>query len=130
MPLPPNLPNPALRRALRVPLPVQSVGLRDAGPPRFLGYLANVSETGAFVQCTNPRPVGTRLSLQLRLPGLDDRVLCDSAEIMWTRRFATTDDGCPGMGMFFVALGSETRTALRRFCATGGPAGSTRISRG
>ena len=127
MPLPPN---PALRRALRVPLPVQSVGLRYAGPPRFLGYLANVSETGAFVQCTHPRPVGTRLSLQLRLPGLEDRVLCDSAEIVWTRRLSTTDHGSPGMGMCFVHIGSSTRTALRRFCATGGPRGSTRISRG
>lgn len=127
MPLPPN---PALRRALRVPLPVQSVNSRDAGPPRFLGYLANVSETGAFVQCTNPRAIGTRLSLQLRLPGIEDRVLCDSAQIVWTRHFSSTDGRSPGMGMRFVEVGSETRHALRRFCATGGPKGSTRISRG
>jgi len=126
----PRPPDPALRRALRVPRPVQSVRSRGAGPSRFLGYLANVSETGAFVQCTNPRLVGTRLSLQLRLPGLEDPVLCDSVEIVWTRRFSTTTDGSPGMGMCFVNLGSETRTALRRFCATGGPQGSTRISRG
>lgn len=121
---------PALRRALRVPLPVQSLGSADAGPPSFLGYLANVSETGVFVQCSNPKPVGTRMSLQLRLPGLDERLLCDRAEIVWTRRFACADEGSPGMGIRFVDLGPESREALRRFCSDGGPKGSTRISRG
>ena len=120
----------ALRRTLRVPLSVQSVSPSEAGSPRFLGYLANVSESGVFVQCTSPRPVGTRLCLQLRLPGVEDRVLCDAAEIVWTRRYSKGDEGSPGMGFRFVDLDSESKAVLRRFCADGGPKGSTLISRG
>lgn len=123
-------PVPALRRALRVPLPVQTRSAAEQGPPRFLGYLANVSETGVFVQCSNPRPVGTRLALQLRLPGLDQRLVCRTAEIVWTRRFANSDEGSPGMGMRFVEIDPEARATLRRFCDEGGPRDSTRISRG
>jgi uncharacterized protein (TIGR02266 family) len=123
-------PVPALRRALRVPLPVQSAAPAAPGPPRFLGYLANVSETGVFVQCTTPRPVGTRLALQLRLPGHDRHVLCDSAEIVWTRSFANTEEGSPGMGIRIVEIEPESRLLLRRFCEQGGPRGTTRISRG
>lgn len=127
MPLPPI---PALRRRLRVPLPVQSLTSAGSGPPRFVGYLANVSETGLFVQCSSPRPVGTRLSLQLRLPGLDERVLCDEAEIIWTRPFPNSEEGSPGMGIRIVDIDPDSRATLRRFCSDGGPKGSTRISRG
>ncbi len=68
------------------------------------------------VRGSNPRPVGTRLPLQLRLPGLEDRLHCDTAEIVWTRRFANTDEGSPGMGMRFVEIDAESRAMLREFC--------------
>ena len=125
-----QLSTPALRRTLRVPLPVQSANPKESGPPRFLGYLANVSESGVFVQCTNARAVGTRLSLHLRLPGLEERLICDSAEIVWARSVTASDEGSPGMGLRFVDLDTRSRAALRKFCESGGPKGSTLISRG
>jgi len=119
----------ALRRTLRVPLPVQSLSPGEAGPPSFLGYLWNVSETGVFVQCTNPRAVGTRLALRLRLPGLEERLHCDSAEIVWSRALAHSDASVVGMGLRFLDLDGDSRAALRDFCTEGGPRGSTQITR-
>ncbi|MBW2282840.1 MAG: PilZ domain-containing protein [Deltaproteobacteria bacterium] len=119
----------AMRRTLRVPLPVQSLSLGEAGPPSFLGYLWNVSETGVFVQCTESRAVGTRLALRLRLPGLEERLHCDAAEIVWSRAFASGGSTVVGMGLRFVNLDVSSRATLRDFCADGGPQGATRISR-
>jgi len=118
----------SIRRTLRVPLPVQTINPEDAGPPQFLGYLSNVSETGVFVQSVNPRAVGTRLAIQLRLPGLDDRLRCRLAEIVWTRPVPGRS-GAAGMGIRFLELPDPSRSTLRRFCMSGGPRGSTAATR-
>ena len=83
---------------------------------RFLGYLGDVSETGIFVQCSNPRSVGASLELELRLPG-NRRVACRAVEIVWARSLGGKDGLTPGMGMRFTELAEVSRTALNVFCS-------------
>ncbi len=96
-------------------MPVQTF----AGPrpdPRFLGYVANLSETGAFVQCSNPRPVDTYLCLLLQLPEAPNREILCSAEIVWTRGYAGARGLCQGVGVRFIEMGERAQRFLRRFC--------------
>ena len=60
-------PAPAVRRAMEPPLRVEALPARRSRA-HFVGYAANVSETGIFVQCSKPRPVGQRIKLVLHLP--------------------------------------------------------------
>ena len=86
--------------------------------PRFLGYLANISENGAFVQCSNPRPVGTTFSLRLRLPGGPAEGLACAGEVIWARGHAGVDGPGAGMGIRFAAdLEEGAREFLDYFCA-------------
>lgn len=112
-------PFPAPRRSLRVPFRVET--LTDAWPrPRFLGYAGNVSESGAFVQCTRPRPIGTRLQLRLHVPGTDEGFGCE-AEVIWIRPYGGREKPCPGMGVRFLSLDSQIRGELGRFAAERDP---------
>ncbi len=106
----------APRRTLRIPMPAQTFsGARPDS--RFLGYIANLSETGVFVQCSNPRPVGSYLCLLLQLPEAPNRQLLCSAEIVWTRGYAGRCGPCQGMGLRFIELGERAQKFLRRYCA-------------
>ena len=103
------------RRTLRVPLPVEIVDEGGASP-RFLGYLANVSATGMFVQCARPRDKGTRLRLRLRLPGMPQPILCPEAEVIWTRGYGGRGGPAPGMGIRIGTLTDEEQARIARFC--------------
>jgi uncharacterized protein (TIGR02266 family) len=105
----------SLRRTLRVPLPVEIVdegGVR----PRFLGYLANISATGLFVQCARPRDMGTRLSLRFRLPGTSEPIHCAEAEVVWTRGYGGRSGPAPGMGIRMCALTADGQARIAHFC--------------
>ena len=94
--------------------------LRQPGQaPQHLGYLVNLSETGAFVESASPPPTGTCLSLVLNLPtGSGQRVTC-RGEVVWTRLSRTVDALQPGMGIRFIAvIGNESRLLLKSFCRT------------
>jgi hypothetical protein len=102
------------RRILSIPLPVETrVAADDA---RFLGYLQDVSVTGAFVQSCAPRPPGTCLSIRLRLPGLAVPLECPQAEVVWSRPYQGRGGPAPGMGVRLRRLTPEVRTQIRRFC--------------
>ncbi len=104
-----------LRRTLRVPLPVEIVD--DGGArPRFLGYLANVSASGLFVQCARPRDKGARLSLRFRLPGSPEPIHCAEAEVIWTRGYGGRSGPAPGMGIRMCALTDDVQARIARFC--------------
>ncbi len=105
------------RRRLRIPQPIQLVV--DEGPPRFFGYVSDISDTGLFVQSTNPREVGGQLELQLRLPGEPDELTIKLAEVVWNRGYAGKGGPCPGMGLRFVAISHAARATLDRFLARG-----------
>lgn len=106
---------PSLRRSLRVPLPVEIVGA-VGDRPRFLGYLANISASGLFVQCARPRDKGTRLSLRFRLPGASEPIHCAEAEVIWTRGYGGRSGPAPGMGMRLCSLTQEVQARIAHFC--------------
>ncbi len=103
------------RRSLRTPLRTERL-VGEAKQPRFLGYAANLSETGAFIQCMNSRPVGTRLSLRLHLPGSGGESLALQAEVIWQRDYAGRHGACPGMGVRFLHVGNGPLARLRALC--------------
>ena len=105
----------APRKTLSVPLPVQKFGAGGDGP-HFLGYLASLSETGAFVQSCRPREVGTELSLLLHLPAAREQGMPCVGRIVWTRGYSGPHAPCQGMGILFLGLSEQARRALGRFC--------------
>jgi hypothetical protein len=86
--------------------------------PRFLGYLQDVSVTGAFVQSCAPRPPGTCLSIRLRLPGLATPLECSHAEVVWSRPYQGRGGPAPGMGVRLEHLGACARAHIRKFCTS------------
>lgn len=104
---------PAPRRSLQPPLRVESLSAPELGP-RFLGYAANLSETGLFVQCSNPKPPGTRMELRLHASrGCDAATLCCEAEVRWSRGYGGKRAPTPGMGLQFLNLDDLVRAQLR-----------------
>ncbi len=59
-------------------MPVERIPSEHARP-HFLGYARNVSESGIFLQCPLPPPVGTHLSLKLNLRGPYGTLIAGSA---------------------------------------------------
>ena len=110
----------AARRTLRLPLPARIISAQCSNP-RFLGYVADLSETGAFIQSSNPKPVGTYLCLLLDLPEAPGREVACSGEIIWTRGYSGKHGPCQGMGVRFIEIPEEVQRFLRRFCATQDP---------
>jgi hypothetical protein len=103
------------RRSLRTPLRAQ-VLVGEARQPRFLGYAANLSETGAFIQCMNSRPIGTRLEMRVYLPGSAGESLDLQVEVIWHRGYGGRHGPCPGMGVRFVHVGQGPLARLRALC--------------
>ena len=75
----------------------------------MLGYAGNVSETGLFLECPLPPPAGTRLTLELKLPG-DRNVVARGARVVWIRN----ERRRPGMGIALAELDHSERWL--RFC--------------
>ncbi len=82
-------------------------------PRRLWG--SDVSETGIFLQTTQPFRVGDRVSLRFDVDTHEVHVR--AAEVMWVRPFepVSVDGNMPGVGLKFVALDPPARAALRRF---------------
>ncbi len=105
----------APRRALRIPLRAETIP-EGSSSARYLGYVANLSETGAFLQCSNPRPTGTRLRLLIHLSEVPGGALACEAEVIWTRSYAGSNAPCAGMGVRLLSIDPRQRKALHRFC--------------
>ncbi|MFQ5697315.1 MAG: PilZ domain-containing protein [Myxococcota bacterium] len=104
----------APRRAPRIPRRVERL-CTGAQRPRFLGYLANVSETGAFIQCSCPRAEGTRLDLRVHLGREPDALVHVGGRVIWTRRYAGRNQPSAGMGIEFETPGGRDLERLRAF---------------
>lgn len=115
-----DYPSTAKRRDLRTPLRAESQ-CGDGARPRFLGYAANLSETGVFINCMNPRPEGTRVRVVLHMPGLSQRRFSSIAEVCWTRGYGGSEGHPAGMGLRFVDLETGVKSMLRVFCARQAP---------
>ncbi len=109
---------PAPRRQVRTPFPVELV--RDGKQrPCFLGYGANVSETGVFVQCSNPRETGAELRVRLHLPtgGGGEATLVESdGEVIWWRGWRGRSHAPSGMGVQLRSIEIGSAVALQQFC--------------
>lgn len=103
---------PAKRKPLRPPLRIECAREGRSGT-HFLGYAANLSETGVFIQSLALRPPGTRLRLVLHVGGAEDRRICSDAEVRWTRRYGGKRAPSAGMGLRFVGLDPADRHVLR-----------------
>ncbi len=108
-------PAPAVRLAIEPPLRVE--GRRAPCARRhFVGYLANVSETGIFVQCSKPRPVGQVIKLVIHLPSAAGGGRLElGAQVRWVRGYAGNRGPAAGMGMKLLGVDEKTRALLRRY---------------
>lgn len=67
------------RQTTRIPVPVYLEAFTESFP---VGVLKNVSEEGMFIQSTEPKEVGTRMDLSLKLPGSEGKIQL-TAEVVW-----------------------------------------------
>lgn len=107
--------SPAERHVLPVPLPVERIPSVHARP-HFLGYARNVSESGIFLQCPLPPPVGTHLSLRLTLPGKAGPLVARRAEVRWVREYQGWESPPAGMGVQLGGLEDTAEDTWASFC--------------
>ena len=107
---------PAKRALLRPPLRIECTREGRDGS-YFLGYAANLSETGVFVQCLAPRPTGTRLRLVLHMAGSKGPQIHSEAEVRWVRNYRGKRAASAGMGMRFTGLKPSDRSLLQAMCS-------------
>ena len=105
---------PAPRHQLCAPLRVERIPAPEA-PPHLLGFARNVSETGLFIECALPPPVGTRLALKLELPGESEPIVVRCARIVW-QRGQRAESRPAGAGVMISELDRNAGRAWRRFC--------------
>ena len=109
--------NPPLpRMALKPPLAVQQLSTSKSNPT-FFGYAINLTREGIFVPTMNPKPVGFRVHVKFTLPKINLSVEGE-IEVVWRREFDPKRTDQPvGMGLRFVNLGEEKKSAIDRFIA-------------
>ena len=109
------MPNARLSERAPFIAEVDVVAAGLASPRRVWG--SDVSESGMFLQTTQPFRVGDRVSLRFDVE--KSEVHIRAAEVMWVRPFEpiAVDGRMPGVGLKFVAVDPPARAALRRFVA-------------
>lgn len=86
-------------------------------------FAGNISLGGIFVQTKNPKPVGTRIRIQVMLR--DGRTLLEAEGVVaWTR---LPDNGAVpktvcGMGVRFTSLNEASRASIEKIVAANAPA--------
>lgn len=100
----------------RTPLRVELA--RDGDRPRFLGYVENLSTTGAFIQSARPRTAGTQLPMRLYLPGPGSAPIACVSEVVWSRDFGGVEKRSPGMGVRFLEIEPAALEALDLLCGS------------
>ena len=85
-----------------------------AGVTSLQAWGQDVSETGMFLQTTQPFAVGDSVSIRFEVDGLEVHVR--AATVVWVRRFepVAVDGKSPGIGLRFVSIDPPARAALRR----------------
>ena len=107
---------PAKRRSLRPPLRIECA--RGGGrPSHFLGYAANLSETGVFIQSLALRDPGTRLRLVMHIATPGGEPIATDAEVRWVRRYGGKRAPSPGMGLRFLGLRPADKAFLQTLCS-------------
>jgi hypothetical protein len=111
------------RQTTRIPVPVYLEAFTESFP---VGVLKNVSADGMFIQSTDPKEVGTRMDLSLRLPGSEAKIKL-TAEVVWVvypPSFPETGEEVqpgklvtdnPGMGLRILSASAEDLVSLEGF---------------
>ncbi len=122
------------RQTTRIPVPVYIEAFTESFP---VGILKNVSSDGMFIQSTEPKEVGTRMDLSLKLPGSEDKIQL-TAEVVWVVHppsFPETNGGVqpgkpvadnPGMGLRILAASDQDLVSLQAFLQDREAPGSSR----
>lgn len=79
--------------------------LERSGSSLYFQRTRNVSMGGVFLEGTLPHPAGTKVSLELQLPG-------DTAALVLDGEVVDAPDGGVGMGIKFLALDPVQRLRL------------------
>jgi hypothetical protein len=120
------------RQTTRFPVPVYIEAFTESFP---VGILRNVSPEGMFIQSTEPKAVGTRMDLSLRLPGAETKIQL-TAEVVWViypPSFSETDLNVqpgkpvadnPGMGLRILSASPQDLVSLEGFVQESEVAGS------
>ena len=82
----------------------------------FSGYVRNLSIGGLFLQTTNPKPVGSKLRIQLPLEQELPPLEC-AAEVVWVQPFDVRSKTPPGMGLHFIDLEARAAHRIEAFVA-------------
>jgi uncharacterized protein (TIGR02266 family) len=80
----------------------------------FMGLTENISEGGIFIPTHQLKPMGTKLTFALFLPGSDDPV-CVEGVVRWVRNWSPAIDAAPGIGVQFEVLSDEDAKRVREF---------------
>ena len=120
------------RQTTRIPVPVYLEAFTESFP---VGILKNVSEEGMFIQSTEPKEVGTRMDLSLKLPGSEVKIEL-TAEVVWVvypPSFPETGEGVqpgkpvtdnPGMGLRILSASAQDLVSLEGFLRESDVAGT------
>lgn len=76
----------------------------------------NLSESGLFVQMSEPPPKGATLHLELILEPIGQTVHVDGT-VLWVRPKMPDSQFPPGAGMRFEGMSDETRVLIRKAVA-------------
>jgi hypothetical protein len=96
------------RGAKRIPFPCE-VECTGAGDNSLNPRISDLSVTGAFIDSMVEVPAGTRMNIRFKLP--DGTALALAAEVVHSMPHF-------GMGVRFMGLNPEQRSALERFVAS------------
>ena len=82
-----------------------------AGSRRTVGVVANLSVTGAFIELSDPPPLGDWVRVELDLPGTSPSKATIFCHVV-NRRDAA-DQGPSGIGVTFQSVDAATERAIR-----------------
>lgn len=106
---------PSFREHSRAPVRAKVEVRFDERPEKTVGFAANISEGGLFVETPETRPVGTLLRFSLELTGSE--TVTGFAEVVWIRVRPEGPKKPAGCGIQFRFLEADGRERLRAFIA-------------
>ncbi|HUT78223.1 MAG TPA: TIGR02266 family protein [Polyangia bacterium] len=99
---------------------VQTVLSLNTSHQFYTGFSENIEEGGIFVATFEPKPIGSKVLVNFKLPG--GRPVTARGLVQWVREYNTmTPDTAPGMGVKFTDLMPEDRKAIEEFAKASAP---------
>ncbi len=86
----------------------------------FTGRAENISEGGVFVATRALLPIGTDVSVEVRLKDVE-RSITAACVVRWVRMDGDASDVPAGMGLMFVAISEDDISVIRAFVDSRNP---------